>query len=99
MVETSILNKLSNVIGKNSIGLYHDDGLGVFDKSCGPQVEQWKKKIKILKIVNFSIRVTSNITSLDFLDATLNLKIDPYQPFRKPNNDPIYIDGHSNRPP
>ena len=99
MVETSILNKLSNVIGKNSIGLYHDDGLGVFDKSSGPQIEQWKKKIKILKTVNFSIRVTSNITSLDFLDATLNLKIDLYQSFRKPNNDPIYIDGHSNRPP
>ena len=27
-----ILNKLINTIDKNSIGLYRDDGLGMFDK-------------------------------------------------------------------
>ena len=39
-----ILNKLSSIIDKNSNGLYHDDGLGVFDKSSGTQMEQRIKK-------------------------------------------------------
>ena len=44
------LNKVSNIIDKNSIGLYRDDGLGLFYKLSGPQTEQRKKKIiKIFK--------------------------------------------------
>ena len=95
-----ILNKLSNIIYKNSIGLYGNDGLGVFDKLSGPQIEQMKKKIiKIFKDCGLSITVTTSITSVDFLDLTLNLKTESYQPSRKPNNDPIYIDINSNHPP
>ena len=45
------------------------------------------------------ITVTSNSASTDFLDLTLNLKTEPYQPFRKPNNDPIFIDSNSNHSP
>ena len=57
-----MLNKLSNTVYKNSIGLYRDDGLGVFDKLSGPQIVQRKKKIiKILKDCRLSITVTSNI--------------------------------------
>ena len=36
LVEIFIFNKLSNIIDKISIGLYRDDGLGVFDKLSGP---------------------------------------------------------------
>ena len=44
------LNKLSNVLDKNNISLYRDDGLDVFDKLSGPQIEQRKKEvIKIFK--------------------------------------------------
>ena len=51
---------------KNSIGLYRDDGLGVFDKLSGPQIEQWKKKIiKIFKDCVLSITLTTNIASVD----------------------------------
>ena len=100
LVGIFILNKLSNIIDKNSIGLYRDDGLGVFDKLYGPQIEQKKKKIiKNFKECGLSITVTTNITSVDFLDLTLNLKTESYQPFRKPNNGPIYIDINSNHPP
>ena len=48
LVRIFLFNKLSNVIDKISIGLYRDDGLGVFDKLSGPQIE--KKKNKIIKI-------------------------------------------------
>ena len=93
LVGIFILNKLRNIIDKNSIGLYRDDGLGVFDKLSGPQIEKEKKKIiKIFKDCGPSVTVITNITSIDFLDLTLNLKTKSDQTFRKPNNDPIYID-------
>ena len=72
----------------------------MFDKLSGPQIEQKKKKIiNIFKDCILSITVITNITFIDFLDLTLNLKTQYYQPFRKPNNDPIYIDINSNHPP
>ena len=50
LVGIFILNKVSNIIDKNSIGLYRDDGLGLFYNLSGPQIEQRKKKIiKIFK--------------------------------------------------
>ena len=59
-----------------------------------------KKKniIKVLKMCGLSIIVTTNITSVDFLDITFNSKTESYQPFRKPNNEPKYIDISSNHP-
>ena len=66
LVGIFILNKLSNIMDKNSIGLYRDDGLGVFDKLSEPQIEQWKKKIiKIFKDCVLSITLTTNIASVD----------------------------------
>ena len=66
----------------STIGLYRDDGLGIFGKLYEPQMEQRKKKIiKICKDCGLSITVTSTITSVDFLDLTLNLKTESYQPF------------------
>ena len=44
------------------------------------------------------IMVTTNITCTDFFELLLNLKTESYQPFRKPNNDPIHIDINSNDP-
>ena len=76
LVGIFILNKVSNIVDKNSIGLYRNDGLSVFYKLFGPQIEQKKKTIiKIFKDCRLSITVTTNITSVDLLDLTLNLKI------------------------
>ena len=47
-----ILNKLSNIIDIGSIGLYRDDGLGIFESLSEPQIERKKKNIfKCLKCV------------------------------------------------
>ena len=37
--------------------------------------------------------------SVNFLDITLDLSGGSYRPYREPNNDPIYINSHSNHPP
>ena len=39
LVKIIILNKLSNVIEKHRIGLYRNDGLGLFERLSGKQTE------------------------------------------------------------
>ena len=94
LVSIYILNKLSNIIGIDSIGLYvivmgYTYGLSIFESLSWPQIERKKKNIiKVFKMCGLPIIVTTNITSIDFLDVTFNLKTESYQPFRRPNNEP-----------
>ena len=37
--------------------------------------------------------------TVDFLDVRFDLVQNTYQPYRKPNNEPVYIHKHSNHPP
>ena len=46
-----------------------------------------------------SIAGETNILQTDFLDVTLNLKTEKHWPFRKPNNQQLYININSNHPP
>ena len=58
LVGIYILNKLSNIIDIDSIGLYHDDGLRIFESLLGPQVKP--KKENIIKVFVWSINNCSN---------------------------------------
>ena len=40
-----------------------------------------------------------NLKPVDFLDFRLDLVNNTYQPYRKPNNEPVYIHKQSNLPP
>ena len=46
-----------------------------------------------------SITIQCNLKTADFLDVTFDLDNNAYKPFRKDNNQPIYINKHSNHPP
>ena len=50
-VITFILNKISSIMqDQNSVGLYRDDGMGIFTNLLQPNIERKKKEIiKILK--------------------------------------------------
>ena len=37
-----------------------------------------------------------NLKTVDFLDVCFNLTNDTYEPYRKPNNEPVYININSN---
>ena len=41
----------------------------------------------------------SGIKFKNFLDVTFDLSTGKYKPYRKPNDDPLYINKHSNHPP
>ena len=100
LVGSYILNLLGEVTYKDNIGLYRDDGLGIFEKLSGPQIERNKKQIiKVFKDCGLKITVSANQKSIDFLDVTFHLDRELYQPYRKPNTDIKYIHKNSNHPP
>ena len=94
-----LLYQLTNIIDKNSVGLYRDDGLGVLKNLSGPETERKKKAIvKLFKDCGLRITIQANLRIVNFLDVELNLDTSTYQPYRKPDNNPIYLDKNSNHP-
>ena len=49
-----------------------------------------------MKKFNLRITVEPGFQQMDFLNITLNLKLEKYWPYRKENNRPLYIHSQSN---
>ena len=87
LVGAFLLNNLSDAIDKTSVGLYRDDGLGVFKSHSGPESERKRKEIiKIFNTYNLSITIETNICFVTFLDTTFHLINDIYKPYWKLND-------------
>ena len=101
LVGLYILHILGEKYGKHRIGLYRDDGLACFGYTSGPQADRIRKDfIKIFKEdFDLSITCETNLKAVNFLDVTLNLTTGKYQPYNKPDNNPLYINILSNHPP
>ena len=94
-----ILHKITPLFGNGNTGLYRDDGLAIM-RGSGPECDKKRKElIKLFKYEGLNITVESNITRTNFLDVTLDLVTEQYQPFRKPNDTPCYVHVDSNHPP
>ena len=48
---------------------------------------------------DLKITIQTNMKVVNFLDVTLNLTTEAYQPYSKPNSQPMYIHVDSNHPP
>ena len=87
-------------MSKKDFGLYRDDGLSILRNTSGPEADHKHKSItKVFKECRFFITFEVNKKIVDFLDVRFNLNHQRYEPYRKPNNDPVYINKHSNHPP
>ena len=55
------------------------------------------------QFLEFGLKITAEVNHhvVNFLDVTFNLREESYRPYayRKPNNDPLYINRNSNHPP
>ena len=95
-----IKSLLTNILSKDNMGLYRDDGLFILRKINKQQTDKIRKKIiSIFKNINFKIEIVTNLTEVDFLDVTFNLENNTYRPYKKPNHKLIYIDVSSDHPP
>ena len=101
LVGLFILHSLSEKYGLNTSGLYRDDGLCCFHDISGPDSERIKKDLVKLFKDRFNLRITiqTNLKIVDFLDVTFNLTNGTYQPYSKPNSQPVYVNVMSNHPP
>ena len=100
LVGTFILSKLGNIIGKKNTGLYSDDGLAVLKNMNAWGTDEMRKIIiKIFKEVGFQLEIKSNPKKVEFLDVTFNLITGLYTPYKKPNDNLLYIHTSSDHPP
>ena len=100
LVGTYIQSKLTNIMSKGDVGLYRDDGLGIFRNISRLEIERKKKAIvQVFEKWGLSVVVDTNLKTGDFLDLTFDLDKNIYKPYHKPNNSPIYINKNSNYPP
>ena len=96
-----IFHILGDKYGKHRIVLYHDDELACFGYTSGPHPDRIRKDfIKTFK-EGFDISITceANLKAVNFLNVSLNLASGKYQPYNKPDNNPLYINIPSNHPP
>mgnify|MGYP001800508139 CR=1 FL=1 len=83
----------------NALGLYRDDGLGIFNETQ-QKIERIKKCIcKTFRDNNLKITIEANKKIVNFLDVTLDLNNGEYMPYTKPNNTLQYVHAKSNLPP
>jgi hypothetical protein len=100
LVGLYILHVLGNKFGNDNLGLYRDDGLACFHGIDGPTSDRIRKDIvNIFKELGLKITIKTNLKIVDFLDVTFNLVTGTYQPYNKPNDQPLYINKKSNHPP
>ena len=93
-----ILSELEQLIPKEQIGLYRDDGLAVV-KLPGPGIERLRKSVvKLFSQHNLKITTEVNTKITDFLDVQFNLLDGSFRPHRKDNTAPLYINNLSNHP-
>ena len=92
LVGLYILRKLSSAYPDGSIGLYRDDGLAIFKNMNARSGDKARKVLcEILGDLGLKITVKSNLKVVNYLDVTLNFTTGKYYPFRKPDNNPLYI--------
>ena len=98
-VGSYILNLLSNILDKDLVGLYRDDGSAIVRNLSGPDIERKRKAIiKLFKECSLNITIQTNLKIVNFLDVEMNLDTGTYRPYRKPECMPVYINTKSNHP-
>ena len=87
-------------MGKKNTGLYRDDGLIVLRNMNARGTYKMRKIIiKMFKEVEFQLEIKTNLKKVHFLDVMFNLITGLYTPYKKPNDNLLYINTSSDHPP
>ena len=100
LVGLFILNHLGKRFGKENTGLYRDDGSAIIKSKSARLLDKTRKELhKIFEQFDLKITAEVNLNIVKFLDVTFDMNNAKHKPYRKPNDDPLYINRHSNHPP
>ena len=86
---------------KKKVGLYRNDGLALIKLNRGSRETEKEIKPRLNPVFNnqgleITIEPASQVT--DYLDVKFNLDKHTHQPYRKPNDNPSYLNVQSNHP-
>ena len=99
LVGLFLLSEISKKYNKDNVGLYRDDGLAIFRDINGHQADKIRKNVyEIFKKHDLKLEIQCNLKIINFLDITLDLNNGTYKPYRKPNDEAIYVHAKSNHP-
>ena len=94
-----VLNTLQDRFGKD-VGLYREDGLAIINTRSGRLCDKERKELTaVFDNLGLNITALTNQHCTNFLDLTFDLNNGTYKPYRKPNDEPLYINQSSNHPP
>ena len=101
LVGLYILHIMSQEFPEIDFGLYRDDGLGAMQIIPKPALERTKKKLHATFKKHFGLTITceGEKNPVNHLDVNFNMRNETYAPYRKPNDNPLYIHRESNHPP
>ena len=92
-----LLNNLANKFDKNSVRLYRDDGLPLFKNINDHHADKISIEFhQLFKENGLSLEIECNLKTIDYLDLALDLNTGTYNPYRKPNDETLYIYAKSN---
>ena len=99
LVGLFILNNLRQRFGKENISLYRDDGLAIMKNKSARLADKTRKELHTcFEQFGLKIAAEANLHVVNFLDVTFHLNNGKFKPYRKPNDDQLYINKHSNHP-
>ena len=91
---------LQDIINKEAIGLYRDDGLIVLNEVINQNTDKFRKKtIHVFRDNDFSTDIVTKLVEVSFLDVTFNLRKGTYRSYKKQNDELKNINVLSNHPP
>ena len=100
LVGLYILHTIKEKIPEIDFALYRDDGIAHHTKMKPQRIDKIRKKLHdVFNEIGLKITVETTLTKVNYLDITMNINDNTYEPFRKPNDTPIYIHNESNHPP
>ena len=80
--------------------MYKDDGLVLLINTSKQKTDRLRKDIiEIFKNAGFKIEIKANLHIVDFLDVKFNILDGTYKSYKKPNEQPLYVNVSSNHPP
>ena len=93
------MTSLKDKIDKQDIGLYRDDGLMIVRNVNGHITDRTRKYIiKVMKDLGFQIERETNLKEVNFLDVAFNLNSGLYKPYKKRNDQLLYVTTSSDHP-
>jgi hypothetical protein len=83
-------------LAKENIGLYRDDGLAIIKSKSARLLDKTRKELhKIFEKFDLKITAEVKLNIVNFLDVTFDMNNAKHKQYRKPNDDPLYINRHN----